>query len=603
MKALIKVGYGCNDHCTFCHTLEVRHIDGTAAEVSRKIARARALGHTMVVLSGGEPTIRPELVRWAGEVAALGMDFGLVTNGRLLSYPDVVAQLLARRLRYVYLSLHGGSATIHNRLVRTDAFAQSYGALAELSGRGLDLKVNCVVTLQNVDHLRELVDALRPYPDVTLKFSMVEPKGGGKALFASLMPRVADAAAKVVDAIDYGLAQAPAQRFAHGGFPLCLMPGHEARYADLRTDQYWSMTEIGEPDFFPVDDRNKLQPDEKCRDCALRGGCPGLYRGYHEAFGAAELRPRTGGLRANSFNYTFEAKVRTSPDDARCPIERVGPAPWDRGRHLFVANGPHVARFRADTRDFSDEEIVAIKHDREQLYLDVSDKPAPDDFATDLVKLMRSPRCAGCTAHDGCTGLYGPAADEVFERDDALVRDWLGALRGDVLDVGCGAGGRYDAILAPLVARGAIRYVGVEPDLGHAEVIARTRPWIELRRSTLEELGTVERFDHVLALRSWNHFADRQDALGKLVALCRPGGVLTIVDNVAFGLVRTRAQSARAEAGPARFEHYRNDDVDAVLPLAAAMGLERLALHPVTRTSSNQWAVRYRTPRVASASA
>ncbi|HLU47209.1 MAG TPA: radical SAM protein, partial [Planctomycetota bacterium] len=81
MKALIKVGYGCNDHCTFCHTLDVRHIDAEAAEVHRKIDRAKALGHTMIVLSGGEPTIRPELVRWATHAAALDMDFGLVTNG------------------------------------------------------------------------------------------------------------------------------------------------------------------------------------------------------------------------------------------------------------------------------------------------------------------------------------------------------------------------------------------------------------------------------------------------------------------------------------------------------------------------------------------
>ena len=50
MKALIKVGYGCNENCTFCHTLDVRHIDGSAAEVHAKIERAAALGHTMVVL-------------------------------------------------------------------------------------------------------------------------------------------------------------------------------------------------------------------------------------------------------------------------------------------------------------------------------------------------------------------------------------------------------------------------------------------------------------------------------------------------------------------------------------------------------------------------
>ena len=42
-KALIKVGYGCNEHCAFCHTLDVREVQGGSAEVEARIRRAAAL--------------------------------------------------------------------------------------------------------------------------------------------------------------------------------------------------------------------------------------------------------------------------------------------------------------------------------------------------------------------------------------------------------------------------------------------------------------------------------------------------------------------------------------------------------------------------------
>lgn len=594
MKALIKVGYGCNEHCSFCHTLDVRHIDAADDEVSAKIRRAKALGHTMVVLSGGEPTIRPELMAWAKQVAANDMDFGLVTNGQLLAYPEVVEQLLALRLRYVYMSLHGGTPQVHNRLVRADGFDQTYRALKNLSGHGLDLSLNCVVTRHNVDHLRDLVDAVLPYPDAALKFSMVEPKGGGNALFAQLMPRVSYAADRVRDAIEYGDARASdvGPRFAHGGFPLCLMPGYEDRYADLKTDRFWTMIEVGEPDFFPVDDKNKLQPDETCTGCALSGPCPGLYRGYHEAFGATELRRVASGPRSNSFNFTFEGRVRPSPDGS-CPILRIGVTPWDRGRHLFVANGDRIGRFRADSRDFSDAAIEQIKHDRGQVYLDVSRKDAPDHFPTDLVKLARSEMCAPCPERAHCTGLFEPVFDDVFGADDAVVRGWLGELRGDVLDVGCGEG-PYDDVLRPLAEAGHIRYTGIDPHAAVIEAARTRRAWAELRVGSVDELDGAERFDHVLALRSWNHFPDPAAALDRLVAACRPGGTIAIVDNVAFGLARTGPQTDRGEAGPAVFEHYRNDGAGDVHRIAERAGLELVDRRDVGPGTSNQWALRYR---------
>ena len=244
----MKVGYGCNNHCTFCHTYDVRDVDAGTEEIDRKIDRAAKLGHTMIVISGGEPTMRRELLRWAARSAARGLDFGLVTNGRMLAYAELVDKLVKLRLRYVYLSLHGGTAKVHNSLVRADAFEQTYAAVANLAGRGLDFTVNTVVTRQNLDHLRGVVDALLPFPDVVVKFSMVQPKGGGERLFEHIIPRVSDVAARVKDAIEYGLDRSEGrQSFAHDGIPFCLLPGHEDRYDDrsFATDLSYSWYKDG----------------------------------------------------------------------------------------------------------------------------------------------------------------------------------------------------------------------------------------------------------------------------------------------------------------------------------------------------------------------
>lgn len=604
-KALIKVGYACNEHCSFCHTLEVRHVQGSTAEVDAKIRRAAELGHAMVVLSGGEPTIRPELIHWASLTASLGLDFGLVTNGQMLAYPEVVEKLLARRLRYVYLSLHGGTRKIHNLMVRSDAFDAAYQAVRNLAGRGLDFSVNCVITRHNVEHLRGLVDALLPYPDVAVKFSMVEPKGGGDKLFDHLMPRVELVAERVMQALDYGdrrvaeLDQA-GPSFSHGAIPLCLMPGYEHRFDDLKTHAYRTMIEVGEPDFFPVDDLNKTHP-EPCRGCALRGPCPGLYNGYNEVYGAAELAPRRDRPRSNSYNYKLEKLVSLAfvgDGHEHCPLRRgLGVTPWDRGRDLYVRNGPRIARFRAESRDFSDREIIQIKHELGQLYLDASNKIAPDDFARDLVQLVRSPMCDGCPSRAECTGMFEPVFEDVFSRDDARVRELLATMSGDVLDLGCGEG-PYQEILGPLIEAGTIRYLGVDPD---PEAIARLRarwPAASLLCSDGEqlELDPDQRFDHLLILRAWNHLREPDRVLDRLLSRVRPGGSLIVVDNVAFGLARTRDQASRAERSRAGLEHYRNDgSLDALRilgPFVDRFGLTELEHRAVGPTTSNQWLLR-----------
>ena len=201
-------------------------------------------------------------------------------------------------------------------------------------------------------------------------------------------------------------------------------------------------------------------------------------------------------------------------------------------------------------------------------------------------------------ALEGCVEIalnplgLDPAPEEVFGRDDAVVESMIAGLRGAVLDVGCGQG-PYGAVLGALAAQRSISYVGVDPEAAHIAELRTRWPWATLRVGTAEGLDPSERFDHVLVLRSWNHLEQPARAMAAIAGMLRPAGTLLVVDNVAFGLVRSRRQATRAEGGPARFEHYRNDGADEAVAAVAPTGLTLVDRWEVTPATSTQWWVRW----------
>lgn len=305
----------------------------------------------------------------------------------------------------------------------------------------------------------------------------------------------------------------------------------------------------------------------------------------------------TQGPRSNSFHYTFVRPVGAllREDPAACPVARAGPARWDFARALFLRRGPLVGAYETRTGDFDEAAVARVKHLRGQLYLDISNKEAPDDFSRDLVQLRRSPLCTGCAVRARCAGLFDPVREDVFARDDAELHALIAGLQGDVLDVGCGHG-PYGDTLAARVAAGAVRYVGVDPDADRIAALRARWPWAELLPLAAEELDPARRFDHVLVLRSWNHLRNPLRALENFAKCLRPGGTLLVVDNEAFALVRSRRHAAAAEGGGSVFEHFRNDDAagTAALIAAALPGATPLLRREVGPATSNQWVLWYR---------
>lgn len=304
---------------------------------------------------------------------------------------------------------------------------------------------------------------------------------------------------------------------------------------------------------------------------------------------------RGAGPRANSFNFVPLRDVARAPG-APCPFTALSRVPVDRARALFFRLRDRVRVFHTETGDFDDAEILAIKG-LGQIYLDVSTKLAPDDFARDLRKLTRAAECVACDKQAGCPSAWEPLGVDVFTRDDAPVREILASLEGRVLDVG-GGEATYLAPLVDRARRGVIEYTCVDPDEGRLAVLAARYPFARFVAGRAEDLdASLGAFDHLLFLRSVNHLADPARALDRAARLLRPGGTLLLVDNVAFGLVRTRVHAARAEASPDNLlEHHRNDGAAEVARVVESLSrpLDLVERRDIDIGTGNQWLLRYR---------
>ena len=136
--------------------------------------------------------------------------------------------------------------------------------------------------------------------------------------------------------------------------------------------------------------------------------------------------------------------------------------------------------------------------------------------------------------------------------------------------------------------------MGLYPDAGRIAGLRARWPWADLRVAAAED-PTDLRADHALVLRSWNHLRNPVRATETFADMLRPGGTLTVVDNVAFGLVRGRREARVAERGPAVFEHFRNDGAAEAHALIAraAPSLALVERRDVSPATSNQWLLRY----------
>lgn len=149
----------CNLTCKHCYSVSAdTDFKGelSTAEALAVLDQLKAAGVPALILSGGEPLLRPDLFELAARAKQLGFHVSVSSNGTLLD-AGKVAGLVGCGVDYVGVSLDGLPAT-HDVFRRRDgAFAESLTGIRLARDAGLRVGVRMTLTDGNAAELPALV--------------------------------------------------------------------------------------------------------------------------------------------------------------------------------------------------------------------------------------------------------------------------------------------------------------------------------------------------------------------------------------------------------------------------------------------------------------
>ncbi len=171
----------CNLHCLHCYTdsRDRAYPDElTTAEARALVDDLAAFGVPVLLISGGEPLRRPDVLDIAAHAVDRGLRVVLSTNGTLIT-PERVVRLREIGVSYVGISIDGRPPTHDRFRGQPGAFAASLAAVRACRDAGLRTGLRFTMTRANLPDLPWIFDLMAEQGVPRLCIYHLAPTGRG----------------------------------------------------------------------------------------------------------------------------------------------------------------------------------------------------------------------------------------------------------------------------------------------------------------------------------------------------------------------------------------------------------------------------------------
>ncbi|MBQ4133585.1 MAG: radical SAM protein [Desulfovibrionaceae bacterium] len=172
----------CNLACVHCRA-SAKDIP-YALELKREEALALAdsfqtLGRPLIIFTGGEPLLRPDLFGLIRAVRKNGHKAALSVNGTLIS-PEIIEKIKDVEISRCSVSIDGGSPAAHDAFRGAPGcFEQAVNGIRQLVRAGVPVQLNTTITYRNYGELPAILNLCRELGAAAWHIFLLVPVGRG----------------------------------------------------------------------------------------------------------------------------------------------------------------------------------------------------------------------------------------------------------------------------------------------------------------------------------------------------------------------------------------------------------------------------------------
>ncbi len=169
-------------HCRAAAQAKKYEDELSTEECFKLLDNIASFSKPIIILTGGEPMLRPDIYEIAAYATKLGLRAVMAPCGALLD-DESTAKILQSGIQHISISLDGATAKEHDAFRGVEgAFAGSMRGIEAAKRAGLDFQINTTITQHNLHKIPEILElAVKLGASVFNPFLLV-PTGRGKQL-------------------------------------------------------------------------------------------------------------------------------------------------------------------------------------------------------------------------------------------------------------------------------------------------------------------------------------------------------------------------------------------------------------------------------------